>query len=96
MYGYTAMLFLRFCQKGRNFCDFLYASLVNVHLQKKVESIEKLGKNEKEGVTTHCSTTVCIPYKPLTLLHSERPKLYRVLAVVSAIGLKRAVAQTFH
>ena len=26
---------------------------------------------------------------PLTLLHSERPKLHRVLAVVSAIGLIR-------
>ena len=25
---------------------------------------------------------------PLTLLHSERPKLYRVLAILSAIGLR--------
>ena len=27
------------------------------------------------------------PYKNLTLLHSERPKLYTILAFLSAIGL---------
>ena len=29
---------------------------------------------------------------PLTLLHSERPKLHRVLAVLSAVGLKKELA----
>ena len=29
-----------------------------------------------------------LPFKILTLLHSERPKLHRVLAILSAIGLK--------
>ena len=29
--------------------------------------------------------------KSITLLHSERPKFYAILALVSAIGLKYAV-----
>ena len=37
---------------------------------------------------------VCISYPKtvLTLLHSEQPKLHRVLAVLSAIGLNRNIA----
>ena len=31
--------------------------------------------------------TLCLVKRPLTLLHSERPKLYGVLAVLSAVGL---------
>ena len=30
----------------------------------------------------------CFHFRCLTLLHSERPKLYAVLAFLSAIGLK--------
>ena len=29
---------------------------------------------------------------PLTLLHSEWPKLHRVLAVLSAVGLRMAIS----
>ena len=35
-----------------------------------------------------CHELIDSPLRYLTLLHSERPKLYRVLAVLSAVGLK--------
>ena len=37
----------------------------------------------------HC--TICDIYFLLTLLHSERPKLYAILAFLSAIGLKKTI-----
>ena len=36
------------------------------------------------------SYTNCLGEATLTLLHSERPKLYTILAFLSAIGLKTA------
>ena len=38
--------------------------------------------------------TAYIFYNSLTLLHSERPKLYTILAFLSAIGLKKS--QNYH
>ena len=57
------------------FYDFSFASLGNDTLKK--QSVLK-GKN----------LLLESKFFPLTLLHSERPKLHRVLAVLSAIGLK--------
>ena len=51
-----------------------------------------LEANLKEGVSTIFSTDIGISYTVaviiLTLLHSERPKLYAILAYLSAIGIK--------
>ena len=46
------------------------------------------------GEFSHTQTGLAIPLlngQLLTLLHSERPKLYGVLVVLSAIGLKEEV-----
>ena len=40
------------------------------------------------SLTVKCFQKWCLP---LTLLHSERPKLYGVLAFLSAIGLKERI-----
>ena len=44
---------------------------------------------------THECLTPSSKEKDLTLLHSERPKLYGVLAVLSAIGLKTSAVERF-
>ena len=61
---------------GDNFCDIQFPSLDE-------EDLPKWSLLLEERICTISSK-----YFPLTLLHSEQPKLYRVLAVLSAIGLK--------
>ena len=60
-----------------------------------------LQKNEEPQyifceLTNYSRNTIFIPLPtPLTLLHSEQPKLCRVLAVLSAIGLI-SMSEPFH
>ena len=44
-----------------------------------------------ERKKTHSLVVQSIVYNSLTLLHSERPKLHRVLAVLSVIGLTKSL-----
>ena len=47
------------------------------------------------GIWRRFSCNEYINTRSLTLLHSERPKLYGVLAVLSAIGLNKTSFDTF-
>ena len=47
----------------------------------------KLEGDYGEIVSLQDQTSPCSELRSLTLLHSERPKVHRVLAVLSAIGL---------
>ena len=87
-----------FFSKGNDFCDILFASLEESTVLKGKSTHN--GKNllVKEqillGVDREGSQNENVQLLPrnvypfsLTLLHSERPKLYTILAFLSAIGL---------
>ena len=54
---------------------------------------EILGKVTNYPKVVHYSSQIRLT---LTLLHSERPKFHRILAVLSAIGLKKIFETSFH
>ena len=53
--------------------------------------MEKGGKSDEVAI----AECVFIHHK-LTLLHSEQPKLYRVLVILTAIGLRKSVYEQFN
>ena len=50
-----------------------------------------VGKAKTNVVVTCGQTQFCLYLSVLTLLHSERPKLYAILAFLSAIGLSNNI-----
>ena len=64
-------------------CFFVYVSFINVSLYSAIIVDNKIWI---------CKISKTVSVKPnhcdLTLLHSERPKLYTILAFLSALGLK--------
>ena len=56
------------------------------------ETAIQWSEGPKQNVVVTCGQTqFCLYLSVLTLLHSERPKLYAILAFLSAIGLSNNI-----